>query len=94
MNIATHSLFAVENPKKFKVYFVEIDDDNRERVISAVVHRASLELKEDYADVHSMDSEKPFHQFRTSTTAELNLELIEQDGILFKHETWEDEEEQ
>jgi hypothetical protein len=94
MKIQEHVLFDTENPRRFKIFFVELDDHNRERVISAVVERGTLQLNEDYADVHSDYSTKSLHSFRTNLSAELNLKLVEQDGILFKHEIWEDEEEE
>lgn len=94
MNPQEHVLFNIKDPQRFKVYFVELDDDNRERVISAVVERASLDLEEDYSQVHSDEICAPVATYRNSIRANLDLRLVEQDGILFKHEVWDSEEEE
>lgn len=93
MRIQEHDLFATDEPRRFKIFFVEIDDDNRERVISAVAQRAEFKMNNEYNTIYS-DAGATLN-IPTMYTAELELKLVpSEDGTLFKWENFADEEEE
>jgi hypothetical protein len=83
MRLQDHAFF---NNGRFKVFIVELDDDNRERVISAVATRGSVEIESEQGTVQD------FYGMNISTWdypigAKIELNIVRaEDGSLFKYE--------
>lgn len=93
MNVQEHDIFKWHKPRRFKVFFVEIDDDNRERVISAIVDRCSMAA--DNENYVTEDMYGVIHSFSGPTSIDMELKLVpSEDGTLFKWENFADEEEE
>ena len=80
----------------YKLFLVELDDDNRERVLSCKVKNLEFESTPEYDDIQIDDLLDSPKIYRTSTKTTLELELVSsEDGNLFRIEDFleEDEEE-
>lgn len=85
----------LQSGKRFKVFFVEVDDDDRERVIAGTVDSLELEQQVDYANVYSDTSFKPVHRFADSVQYLLRATLVpNEDGTMLRVENFSEPEEE
>lgn len=78
-----------DNSKRYKMYLVELDDEDRERVISGLVQDAEFESNIDYDNVEVdrlLDSVRIFST-PTSMTVKFNL-IPREDGTYFTVENF------
>ena len=81
--------------QRMKVYFVETDDDDRERVISGVVENLKLDVERSYEEVYTDAFLTPVNKYEISHGATLTARLVpSENGTLFKVENFMEEEEQ
>lgn len=84
----------IDQNKQYKVFLVEVDDDDRERVIRGLVRGVEINVEPQYADIHTYDSFLPVRQFIESTTYTMNLTLMpDENGKVLVFENFRDEEE-
>ena len=72
--------------KQYKVFLVEVDDEDRERVLSGLAGHCEIEVEPQYAEVHS-EFMGPVARFVTSTDVTCTLKLVpREDGTYFRIE--------
>jgi len=71
--------------KEYKLFLVEVDDEDRERVLSARVRRCEIKVEPQYDDVHVDYSNYPMARYRTREDVTVHLELgPREDGTYFE----------
>jgi hypothetical protein len=73
--------------KTFKVFFVEEDDDDRERVIEARVDNVTFNTDHEYADIMSDYSDYPVKRYVTSvryTLEQMTLLPLDDEGHVLR----------
>jgi hypothetical protein len=81
--------------KEYKLFLVEVDDEDRERVLSARVGRCEITVEPDYADIHVDSLLNSARIFKTSETVTVTLNLVPSvDGTYFKVENFMEEDEE
>lgn len=81
--------------KEYKLFLVETDDEDRERVIVGRVKCFTVDVEPEWIDIHSGYVDEPIHSFKGSQKATATMDLVPNgDGTLFRIEdfTQEDEE--
>lgn len=79
--------------KEYKLFLVEVDDHDRERVIAGRVETVEINMEQDWADVHSEYNVFPVASFEVSRSATLTLRLKQdENGNLFRIENFAEEE--
>lgn len=70
--------------KEYKLYLVEIDDEDRERVLEGRVSRCEITVEPEYTDIHTDYSFSPVARYvaREDVTVTLNL-VPSPDGTYF-----------
>lgn len=66
----------IKHNKVYKVFLVEEDDEDRERVLSALTNHIEVAYEPDYADIHSGDMLTAAKIFRTADHYTLTIKLI------------------
>ena len=80
-------------PGRYRLYLVEEGDDNRERVISCDVIKATIDHKPVYEEVYSYDGYKPYRLLQTETYT-LTAQLQQQpDGTAYRIEDFSESDE-
>lgn len=80
--------------KRLKLFFVEMDDEDRERVLSCQVEYVTIEKDVEYADVMVGDYDKLVMRFPESIECTLTAKIVQQDdGTFFRLETFTEEDE-
>lgn len=73
--------------KEYKLFLVEVDDEDRERVLSGRVNRCEITVEPEYSYVHTDYSNYPMARYRTSETVTVTLNLVPSpDGTYFRIE--------
>lgn len=71
--------------KEYKLFLVEVDDEDRERVLSARVSRCEITVEPEYADIHADMLLNSAKIFRTSETVTITMKMVpRQDGTYFE----------
>lgn len=71
--------------KEYKLFLVEVDDEDRERVLSARVRRCEITVEPECSDVHTDFSQYPMARYRTREDVTVTLELgPREDGTYFE----------
>ena len=71
--------------KEYKLFLVEVDDEDRERELSARVRRCEIKVEPEYSDVHVDYSNYPMARYRTREDVTVTLELgPREDGTYFE----------
>lgn len=71
--------------KEYKLFLVEVDDENRERVLSARVFRCEITVEPEYSDVHVDYSNYPMARHRTCEDVTATLKLApRENGTYFE----------
>lgn len=79
--------------KEYKVFLVEVDDEDRERVIVGRSMGCEINSHYDYSDIHSDYSNLPMARFATSQEVTMTLKLKPIEGdTFFRIENFADEE--
>lgn len=79
--------------KEYKLFLVEVDDEDRERVLAGRVNRCEINVEPEYADIHTDYSLIPVKQYRTSETVTVTLNLVPSaNGTYFTIENFAKEE--
>lgn len=85
--------FLPQNPleslqgKNLKLFFVEVDDEDRERVVECRVGNLTVRMDSDYADVLTDYSMVPVASYRTRLNyvlEEMTLEPLDDTGIVMR----------
>lgn len=78
--------------KRMRVFFVEMDDEDRERVVSALVEHVEINHDPEYADIHSGYSDFPVSRFLTSENVTIKAKVVPfEDGTYFRIENFLEE---
>lgn len=86
---------ALASGKRFKLFLVEEDDEDRERVIAARVDTAEIDVESEWADVHTEAFDFPVASFVTATRYTLTIKLAPfEDGTMLRIENFGEEDEQ
>lgn len=73
--------------KIYKVFLVEEDDDDRERVLAGRCRAVEITTQPNWADIHSDYSQYPVASYVTHTDMTMTLEMVpHSDGTLFRIE--------
>lgn len=81
--------------KEYKLFLVEVDDVDRERVLSGRVNRCEITVEPEYSDVHTDYSNYPMARYRTSETVTVTLNLVPSaDGIYFEIVNFKEEDDE
>lgn len=81
--------------KEYKLFLVEVDDEDRERVLSGLVRRCEITVEPEYSDVHVDYSNYPMARFRTGEDVTVTLELgPREDGTYFEIVDFSDKEDE
>lgn len=78
---------------RYKVFLVEEDDDDRERVVSGLVEVVEIVSEPTYGNVYSDITTAPIMTFLDSTETTLTLKLVPGTKLMFEDFTDEEEEE-
>lgn len=71
--------------REYKLFLVEVDDEDRERVLSARVVRCEITVEPEYSDVYTDFSNYPMSRYRTSEDVTATLKLAPKpDGTYFE----------
>lgn len=80
--------------KEYKLFLVEVDDEDRERVLSGRVNRCEITVEPEYSDVHVDYSNYPMARYRASETVTVTLNLVPSaDGTYFEIVNFKEEDE-
>lgn len=78
--------------KEYKLFLVEVDDEDRERVLAGRVSRCEITVEPEYSDVHVDFADYPMHRYRTSETVTVTLNLVpSENGTYFRIENFAEE---
>lgn len=84
--------------KEYKLFLVEVDDEDRERVLAGRVSRCEITVEPEYSDIHVDHFNYPVARYRAYETVTATLNLVPSpDGTYFTIENFaetEDEEEE
>src|SRR5690349_8939413 len=81
--------------KRYKMYLVEVDDDDRERVLSARVDNIQLEVVPNYSEVMIDYSTAPVARYVDSWGATVTMNMVpNEDGTIFRVENFNEEDEE
>lgn len=73
----------------YKLFLVEMDDENRERVIAGRVNHIEFTREQDYADIHDGTSFGPIHRFVTNENVSVTMKLVpSENGTYFTIENF------
>ena len=73
--------------KEYKLFLVEVDDEDRERVLAGRVSRCDIIVEPEYSDVYTDYGNYPVARHRASETVTVRLNLVpEADGTYFRIE--------
>ena len=73
--------------KEYKLFLVEVDDEDRERVLAGRVSRCDIIVEPEYGDIHTDSFDYPMARYRTSETVTVRLNLVPSpDGTYFRIE--------
>jgi hypothetical protein len=79
--------------KQYKVFLVEVDDEDRERVLSGLVQHCEIAVDPQWENVHSEYYSAPVRSFVTNTDVTVTLKLRpREDGTYFTIENYSDAE--
>lgn len=79
--------------KEYKLFLVEVDDEDRERVLVGRVSHCEINVEPEYSDIHTDYSNYPMARYRTSETVTVRLNLVPSpDGTYFTIENFAKEE--
>ena len=71
--------------KEYKLFLVEVDDEDRERVLSARVGRCEITVEPEYSDVYTDFSNYPMTRYRTREDVTVTLNLVpSENGTYFE----------
>ena len=75
------------------MYLVELDDDNRERVLKAEVENVVIEQNPQYDTMFSSDSTTPLRVYQSSMGITLKADIVpNREGTAFVMENFNEEE--
>lgn len=81
--------------KEYKLFLVEVDDDNRERVLAGRASSCEITTKPEYADIHSGHSDFAVSTFKVSEEVTLTLNMVPSpDGTYFRIENFAEEDDE
>jgi hypothetical protein len=79
-------------PRAVRVYFVELDDDDRERVISGVIDGLTITANPTFEDIHTMDSFSPVMRYVSEYEVTMEARFKPgTDGTYFRIENFAEE---
>lgn len=79
--------------KQYKVFLVELDDDDRERVLSGRVSVAEITSEPNYQDVFSEYSMAPVAHYMVSEDVTMTLKMVpNENGTIFTIEDFSKDE--
>lgn len=79
--------------KTYKVFFVEVDDEDRERVLFGLADEIVIDTNVEYDRVYSENYMEPVHRFISKTDVTCTLKLLPRDdGTYFTIENFMEEE--
>lgn len=72
-----------------KVFFVDVDDDDRERVLWGLVRNVEVKVDRDYSDIHSDYSMLPVARYMDAERYSLSAEFVpSEDGTYIRYENF------
>jgi hypothetical protein len=78
--------------KQYKVFLVEVDDEDRERVLSGLVQHCEIAVDPQWENVHSEYYSAPVRSFMTNIDVTVTLKLRpREDGTYFTIENFSEE---
>lgn len=78
--------------KEYKLFLVEVDDEDRERVLAGRVSQCVIDVEPHYSDIHVDYSNFPVKRYRDSETVTVTLNLVpSSDGTYFRIEDFSKE---
>lgn len=83
--------------KNYKLFLVEVDDEDRERVLSGLVGDCEITVEPEYADIRTDMLLNSARIFKTSETVTIKMKMVQRaDGTYFEIVDFskEDEEEE
>lgn len=85
---------SLDPQKRYKVFLVEIDDDDRERVVSGVVEMAEITYEQDHQTIYSDATNYPVASYMMNPRATMTLKCVPKpDGTLFSIENFAEDDE-
>ena len=94
MNLKFSRDISLDTNKTYKVFLVEVDDDNRERVVSGLVRRVVIEEVPHYDNVLVDSASHPVSVFQTGADVTWTLEMMPfEDGVWARIEDFSNQEE-
>lgn len=80
--------------KKYKLFFVEVDDEDRERVVEATVTGLEIQQDNDYGEVFSEYSIAPMARYLVSSDVTVTAHVVPaEDGTMFTIRDFTEEDE-
>lgn len=71
--------------KEYKLFLVEVDDEDRERVLSGLVRGCEITVEPEYSDMYTDFSNYPVARYRTCEDVTATLKLVpREDGTYFE----------
>ena len=79
--------------KTYKLFLVEVDDDDRERVLSGLVRGVEINYNPQWTDIITAESYLPVNRFMSSTDVDMKMNMVPRDdGTVFTIENFNEEE--
>lgn len=95
MNMASDIGLAPVAGREYKLFLVEVDDEDRERVLSGRVSRCEITVEPEYADVRVDELICSAAIFKTSETVTVNLNLVpSENGTYFEIVNFKEEDDE
>lgn len=86
----THNILTPDPGKIYKLFLVEVDDDNRERVLAGKAVGVKMAVDHNYADIES--GYGPVGRFITETQVTVTMKLVpDENGTYFRIEDFSEE---
>lgn len=78
--------------RRMKIFLVDMDDDNREHVLSGIVDSITLDAKTEYGDIYLHEYDTPISRYPDYTESTITARLVARpDGTLFTIENFMEE---
>lgn len=93
MNSINHGLVPVSG-KEYKLFLVEVDDDNRERVLAGRVTSCEINVEPEYADVHVGYADYPVARYKSHEHVTITMNMVPSNGTYFTIEDFREDEDE
>lgn len=81
--------------KEYKLFLVEVDDEDRERVLAGRVSRCEITVEPEYSDVHVDFVDYPLTRYMASEDVTITLKMVPSpDGTYFRIENFNEEDDE